>query len=765
MIEEPPLDLRLPVLALCAWASAIATNLVPAGSRLSLLLIGGLVWLTLIRRCRVPRARRTIMAVGALWLVVSAGVALRGEVVGDSWASVMAKQRATGHLIVEVRGDPLVRPGIEDDRAIVRASVHSIEARGRRSTARVPITLVLRAPDADGLQVGAEYALTARLVVSSYADTAATAVVSGKPLFVRGPSWRDRASGHVRDAIQRASIGQTSAAGLVPALVDGDERALPPGVKDDFQTAGLSHLLAVSGTNFVLLGSAWLGLARRCGIRGRAMIPIGLVGIIALVVLARAEPSVIRAAVMGAVALVGLGTGQRAQGLRALGACVCLIMLFEPSLCLSAGFALSALATAGILCLAGRWRDRLANWMPKLLAEAIAVTLSAYLACLPLIVALSGRLSLVAIPANLAAGIVVGPATILGFLGGAVGLVAAGAGRVVAAPATWCASWIVGVAHWCSRLPHPDLGVGAGVVSLVVIVLISLVLAVSLGWILQRPLWAVPLLTLSMLACVVSLPRGPWPPKDWVLVACDVGQGDGLVVRLGEGRALVVDTGPDPGAMRRCLRDLRIRAVPLLVLTHFHADHVNGLTAVLEGAKVDAIEVTDLPDPEPRAAFVQEAATAARVPIRVAKPGEQMTDGDATWQVLAPLQPPPSDSDSPPNDASVVILLQIRGVRILLMGDEETGSQTVLAGAYSGLKVDVLKVAHHGSAKQDSDLIRQLGAKEALISAGRGNSYGLPKASTLTLLRQAGMRVHRTDQDGALAVVVDGSGAVRVVGR
>lgn len=765
MSGEVGVDLRLPLLAAVAWTCVIATKLVPASGRVALLMITVCGLIAFVRRIPPGPLRRTVLGAGSLGAVVMCGVMVRGTIVQESWVAVVARQGASAELVVEVRSDPRVRPGLEDDRATVRAEATWVEARGQRSTARVPVMLVLSAPLAEGLRVGGVYRIQARLASSPFPDAAATVIVRSPPATLRGPGWTDRAAETVRSAIRNAAVGQNRASGLVPALVDGDERSLPTAVVDDFQRAGLTHLLAVSGTNFVLLGSAWLGVARWCGARGRALVPLGLIGIVALVVLARAEPSVVRAALMGGVALLGLGQGQRAQGVRALSACVCLIMLFSPDLALSPGFALSALATGGILCFGGRWRDALACWMPGILAEAIAVTLAAYIACLPLIVAISGRLSLIAIPANLVAGVVVGPATVLGFLGGATGLIAPGLGRLVAAPAAWCAWWIVGVAHTAANLPHPDVGLGSNQVLLSVLVVVSIVVAVGLGWLLRRPLLAAPLLALTSAASLVTIPQGAWPPAGWVFVACDVGQGDGLVVRLGEGRALVIDTGPDPSAMRGCLRDLGIRTVPVLVLTHFHADHVNGLSGVLDGAQVGAIAVTDFAEPRPRAEFVHRLAVAAHVPIQVAEPGEQRTDGDATWEVLAPLAPPPSGSDSPPNDASVVILVRVRGIRILLMGDEETGSQTLLASTYPGIKADVLKVAHHGSAKQDPDLIRSLGAPDAIISAGRGNRYGLPKPATLALLAQAGMRVHRTDVDGPQAVIIGRDGRISVVAR
>lgn len=758
-------DLRLPILAACAWSSAIATAVVPTESRLALLVLAVAGGAVVVRRASPGRARRTAAAVAVLGIAVVIGVALRGAIVHESWVAAMAKERATARMVLEIRSDPKIHAGREGDRATVHASVASIEARGLRSTARVPVMVVLAASDAADLRVGATYAVSARLAPSPFPDSAATARVASRPDLVADPAWSDVVAGRVRDAIRTASIGQTRAAGLVPALVDGDERSLPSGVQADFQAAGLSHLLAVSGTNFVLLGSAWLAIARWCGVRGRGLVFVGIAGILALVVLARAEPSVVRAAVMGGVALLGLGQGGRRQGVRALSACVCLIMLFAPGLAVSPGFALSALATGGILLLAGPWRDALARWMPRLLAEAMAVTLAAYVACLPLVVALSGRLSLVAVPANLAAGVVVGPATVLGFLGGVVGMLSPAVGRMIAAPAAWCASWIVAVAHAAAGLPHPDVGVGAGALLLVFLVLVSIMVSLGLGWLLRRPLVAVPVLLFSLVATVVTLPGGSWPPAGWVLVACDVGQGDGLVVRLAQGRAMVVDTGPDPSAMRGCLRDLRIKKVPLLVLTHFHADHVNGLSALLDTTDVGLIEATDLDDPPQRADFVRRLAAAAHVPIRTPQPGEQGAEGDARWQVLAPLGPAPDVGESAANDASVVLLLEVRGVRILLMGDEETSAQQLMHASYPDLKVDVLKVSHHGSAKQDPELVGSLGARHAIISVGEGNDYGHPKASALALLRRAGMQIHRTDLDGAVAVVVDPGGQLRVVGH
>ena len=275
-----------------------------------------------------------------------------------------------------------------------------------------------------------------------------------------------------------------------------------------------------------------------------------------------------------------------------------------------------------------------------------------------------------------------------------------------------------------------------------------------LGALLARRFAAMAFGGLLVAVLLVPLPTPGWPPDGWVMVACDVGQGDGLVLNAGHRSAVVVDAGPDPRAMDGCLRRLGIERVPLVVLTHFHADHVDGLAGVLRGRPVGALEVTSLAQPASGVRLVQREAARAGVPLQQAAYGESRQLGPLRWQVVAPSREPSADSESPPNDSSVVLLVETRGIRILLMGDEEESSQSTLLRQTGGLRADVLKVAHHGSASQEPDLVRATGARLAVISVGVDNDYGHPAPSLMALLRDARMQVSRTDRDGDVAVVV-----------
>jgi competence protein ComEC len=222
--------------------------------------------------------------------------------------------------------------------------------------------------------------------------------------------------------------------------------------------------------------------------------------------------------------------------------------------------------------------------------------------------------------------------------------------------------------------------------------------------------------------------------------------------------AVVVDTGPDPQLMDSCLDRLHVTAVALVLLTHFHADHVDGLSGVLQGRSVHEIEVSPLGEPSDRAASVGSLAAHAGVPVTVAVPGERRTIGRLSWQVLGPLHVPtgPSstiDEASDPNNASIVMKLTAAGHSFLLAGDAEPEEQDDLMAAENDLSVDVLKVAHHGSENQDPAFIATTSALVAVISVGADNDYGHPSPVTLARLRRLGARIYRTDLDGDIAMV------------
>ncbi len=764
--EPPPADLRMPALAAAAWSGGLAGFLLPHW--LVAVLLAG-CGLGVLRRHRGGRPVVTILACLAACTAVAAVTVVRAEANQRSAVGRLAQERAFVRVTAKVATDPVLRRGRHAPFVLTRLTVLEVRRRGGVVSTRVP---VLAIGDASwrSLRMGARITAGGLLGPADGPDLAAV-LSSRQPPVVVGPATPLLdAAGTVRAAI-RAAVAPAGAdeRALVPALVVGDDTRMSDRVVADFRTCGLTHLAAVSGTNLTLVVGFLLVLARWGGIRARGLLVVGAVGVAGFVLLARPEPSVLRAAAMGSVALVAMGSNGRERGSRALGVAVFGLLLFDPWLAVSLGFVLSTLATAGILFLAPPVRDALGAWLPRWVAEAVAVPFAAQLACTPVIAAISGQVSLVAVLANLLVAPAVGPATVLGLAGGLMFLVAHPLGLVCGWLAGWSAWWVVQVATRLAGLPTAAVGWPAGWPEIVLLTVVCGVIAVASTHVLARRRWSLGLCLVLVLVMVRPVPTFGWPPPGWVLVACDVGQGDGLVLNAGSGRGVVVDTGPDPRLMDRCLHRLGVGRVPVVVLTHFHADHVDGLDAVLAGRSVGEIDVTATREPPYGAEEVDRWAAAAGVPVRVPALGEVRRVGELTWQVIGPVRPVTesgtAEEGSVANDSSLVLLVQVRGIRILMSGDMEPQAQALVDRAFPALHVDVLKVPHHGSRYQDPDLLTGLGARLAVVSVGAHNDYGHPAAATLGMLRRAGMLVRRTDTDGDVAVVVrDGRLEVRTRG-
>ncbi len=740
-------DLRMPALGLAAWGGGLVGVLSPDRLPLAAVMvavIGGLIaW-------RRPAALRTVLVLAFVLLVVAGVATLRGERVGGGPVAALAEEGAMVVATVRVTSDPREGAGRFGSYVVVRGRVTEVTGRGRTWRVDAPTVVIGDEPWSD-VALGSTVRASGRLAPAD-GDAAAVLSVRGSPATTRGPDewWRGAAA--VRASI-RAAVEPRSAEAraLVPALVVGDDARVDDALASDFRTTGLTHLLAVSGTNLTLLVGFLVLLARWLGVRGRWIRLVAALGIVGFVLLARTEPSVLRAAVMGAVGLLAMGSNGREQGSRALGVAVVLLLLVDPWLSTTAGFALSVLATAGILFLAPGWRDAMSHWLPGWLAAAVAIPAAAQVACTPVVAALSGQVSLVAVVANLLAAPAIGPATVLGLAGGLTGLGWVPLGQVVAAPAAWCVGWIVLVARRGAGLPTAALDWGAGPWSLALLTLLTVAVVLLAPRLLRSPVSGVGCCLLLVVTVVTRPPTPGWPPDGWVVAACDVGQGDALLLRAGPGAAVVVDTGPDPAAVDRCLRRMDVEAVPLVVLTHFHADHVDGLAGVLRGRSVGGVVVTTLADPPGAVDAVRRLAEGRGIEPAVTSYDRGLRVGDVRLQEVWPV---PGLPDNGPNDASVVLVAEVGGVRILLTGDVEPDAQARLARLLAGLRVDVLKVPHHGSRYQDLPFLTSLGARVALVSVGEDNDYGHPAAGTLDALSSAGVRVLRTDVDGDLVVTV-----------
>ncbi|MDO8308292.1 MAG: ComEC/Rec2 family competence protein [Actinomycetota bacterium] len=786
-------DTRLLAPAAATWLGAGLVGMLPdAGA--PLLLTGAAVVCALVMfavaRARRPGTRARMagwgrpaaVAIAAACGLAGAGTAmahqaaLHGEPL-QSWVISRATADVVGVVITEpVTTHPRGGRAWQESTQ-VRLATTRIAARGTRVAVEVPVVLRVREPallPEPGTWVRAVGRLGPAMPGS---DAAAVLYVTSIEEWA-GPGPVDRTAHAMRIGLRAALDGADPDAGaLVAGLAVGDESTQPPDLADAMRRSGLAHLTAVSGGNLAIVVTAAMAAAVVMGLPLLGRLMLVLCAVAGFVVLVGPQPSVLRATAMATVVLVGALAGGRRAGPSVLAVAVIVLVLLSPGLSTSYAFALSVMATGGLVLLAPAIQARLvaspARRLPAALREALALTLAAQAATLPVLVLMGAAAGWVAIPANLLAMPVVPLVTVLGLAAAACSPVLPGLALALAHLAAWPAAWIAAVARAASQaplavLPWPSGAAGVALLALAVAGLAA-VRHWSPGLLRAASPGALLAMALALGLWLVSPPeRRSWPPPDWLVVMCDVGQGDMLVLHAGPGAAVVVDAGPDPALADGCLARLGVDRVPVVALTHFHADHVDGLPGVLRGRDIGSVLVTPVRDPPEEAAAVARLLADRGLAAAVARPGQVGITGQVAWQVLWPRRVIADGSF--PNNASVVLLVEVRGRRVLLTGDVEWAAQSALLPDLAALVprlaargIDVAKVPHHGSADQHSGLPGVVGAGIALVSVGAGNPYGHPAPATVAAWQAAGALVARTDLSGDVAVVATEAGVGLVV--
>ncbi|MFC7876999.1 ComEC/Rec2 family competence protein [Isoptericola sp. NPDC057391] len=821
-------DLRLVPAALVAWAAAWAltgpvqgwAGAVAVGAVLGSAGVGAAALLrawsarsSWARRGprRVPRAgagrpaTRHVVVTLACLAAVALGV--HAQAARQAPLRSLAGQGAHAELVGRVVSEP--RPAVFGDGERWQVAVRQVTARGIVSSAAglVEVTAAGPAP-----RYGATVAVSGVLRPVEAGDGPLARLAAAGPVAERAPPTALlRATHTMRSALLDVTDPLSAQArGLVPGVAVGDTSRVPDAVDEAMRVTSLTHVTAVSGGHFAIVVAALTALCALA--RAPRAVRVGIVAVAAtaFVLLVRPEPSVLRAAWTCAAALLALALGRPSSGAPALAAAATVLLVVDPWLARSYGFVLSCAATAGLVLLAGPLARRLAPWTGRPLAFALAVPWAAQAACGPVLLLLDPHVPLMSVPANLLATPALVPATVLGLVATLLAPWAPGLALPVAWSAGLSTGWIAGVAQFfaavpVARLPWPAGPLGVAALALLTVGVLALVLRrpPGEGW---RREWreAAPravrrvrrrvrratarhgrgrvaavagLAGAALLAVVVvALPRlagaGHAVPDDWQVAACDVGQGDALAVRTGPASAVVVDVGPDGEAAGRCLDRLGVERVDLLVLSHFHADHVGGLASVLRGRTVTAALVSPLDEPAGQAGRARSQLAAAGVPVRAAAAWDGGTAGSVTWQVLAARGGPSGswsrgagggDEGDGANDASVALELRTAGgLDVVALGDLEEAGQDALAADLAATgraaDVDVVKMAHHGSRSQSATLARHLSPRVTLVSVGADNTYGHPTDDALALYAASGSALVRTDECGTAALVSRGEG-------
>jgi len=608
---------------------------------------------------------------------------------------------------------------------------------------RTPIRIITPRPSVLDLLPGQSFSATARIVESKEARVAALVLIDEDVRVITQASRWAKSLASIRYGLRNLS-GEGNAGALIPGMVLGDTSKQSLEFKSAMKRAGLTHIVAVSGANFAIVSAFVLWCMQFLFTRMKFRLGATAIALICFIALVRPSPSVLRAAAMAAVLLIAVGTHRGRDSLPALGFAIGAVVVADPWQARDAGFALSVLATAGLLLFAPKVAERFSRFMPDKLAQALSPPIAAIVFCSPILVALSGYLSPISILANLLAAPAVGPITILGFIAALLSPFAPFISMALIWLIKFPAGFIAAIATWAAQFPVLTLRTGS--IGFLIVASFSLTL-----WLFKKYMKAISIVALVLIMALTWFQR--WPAGDWQIANCDVGQGDSMVLNLGNHRAMLIDVGPDSLLVDRCLKALGIREIPLLILSHFHADHAGGLGGAIKNREVSEIWVSTNAEP----LMESEQVLSITKGIRIVKPqrGFSAQVAGLTIRVLWPASGSHTFASMPGdgsavNNSSIAILVSSIDFTLFSAGDLEPPAQHELKGDVG--YVDIYKVSHHGSRYQDGALMKALKPKIAVISVGAKNLYGHPAPQTVQALTRLGAEVLRTDVNGSISI-------------
>lgn len=583
---------------------------------------------------------------------------------------------------------------------------------------------------------------------------------------------------HVRRAVDRwiAPLDPLSAA-IVAAVLIGDRTGLPDDIRIRLQAAGTYHVIAISGGNIAILAGLSFGLLFLFGVAGRTAALFTLLLLMAYAAVVTAGASVWRATLMAALYLAARVFDHRSPPWHAMGVAAALVVCARPLDVRDAGFILTFGATAALLeapALAalrlrrGRadphhaaLKSGLSRWLVASLIASAAVEV----VLLPVGASSFSRVTSAGLVLNLVA---VPLMSVVQVAGTVVSLM--DSAGVVAHPAGWSAhlaargivwsSQLVDVVPWLTtRVPPPPLA-------------LILVYYASLAMTLVCRRWARATGILVLVAAGIAIASGAQPahggpePGLLRLTVFDVGQGDAQLLELPDRSTLQIDTGGIPfgssgfdvGArvLAPALWARGIRRIETLLLTHGDPDHIGGARSMIDDFGPATIwEGIPVGRHIPLRQLLDHAGERGSA-LQLKSAGEQFDSGDARIRVL---HPPAADWERRRvrNDDSVVLEVLYGDVAILLTGDIGADIERAILPQLTAAKIRILKVAHHGSRTSSSpELLEGWRPDIAIISCGRGNTFGHPAPEVVERLRSVGAEIYRTDLDGQVTLDTDG---------
>jgi len=553
---------------------------------------------------------------------------------------------------------------------------------------------------------------------------------------------------------------------LLIGMLLGEKGFIPPDLKEIFAEAGIMHILAVSGLHVGIIAMALLALLSMLRLPKKLKLLTLILILIMYASITGYRPSVLRATIMF-VLLIGGKLINRGRNLNiSLFFAAFLILLLNPLTLYDAGFLLSFVVTFFIINLSPILQElysKIIIWV----RNPLAVSTAAWIGIFPLSAYFFSKVSIISIISNIFIIPLTGIAVILGFITFFIGLVSISLAGVIANINYLILNIITLIAKSFSSFPFAFVYVAQPSVLIIILYYLTVFFIIEIFYkkaisqnIRKKAVFGILLIILLLIIVQIL-----YPADNLKVTFINVGQGDCILIEAPNKINILIDGGGTPQSnfdvgnkiVIPYLRRKGINEIDLLVLTHPHLDHLEGLLPIIRELKVDTVLdsglISDLPEYREFISLIQKKG----IPYHQAKAGDNFIfNNNLEIFLLNPLYSSDVYNDSDFNNASIVVKLFYKNADFLFTGDIEETNEKKLLIWDNILQSDILKVAHHGSATSTNlEFLDKVDPSIAVITVGK-NIFGHPSQKVIERLKDRDIKIYRTDENGTIIIRTNG---------
>lgn len=564
-------------------------------------------------------------------------------------------------------------------------------------------------------------------------------------------------AGSIRHWIKERNMSRlpVDQAALLNGIILGDDSDIPEDVGDSFRATGLTHILAASGMNIALVLTALWPLLRLLRLHAKWQYFILVLAAALYTLVSGMSPSISRAFLMATIALTAWVIGREGNIIASLSAAAMIILIADPLILYDIGFQLSFAATAFLISFVPVF-DGMIDVLPRPLRSALSVAFAAQIGVIPLIAYYFGQLSAISLIANLVVVPLAGPVLILGMAVLPVDSIA----PYLAKPAYTLLSVMLRAMILGAKIlfKYPSATLYLNQPSLGTVIIYYIVIACIYVYIRKLNL-KLRLSNVIIIIAIISLAPICWQiarsvsSSEFEVTFLDVGQGDSAIVSGPDGSVILIDSGPNPGIIKRKLDQRGIKKIDAIIVTHAHSDHLGALDRLIDSYNIGGILYPAGIDRTRALSIILSSAKRKGIKCTSLDTGDILHVGSCLEVDILY-----AGADGEENDNSAVTMIKYSKLSLLFTGDAGGEIERQLIQERKSIDADILKVGHHGSSVSSTrDFLCAVTPCISVISVGRNNMYGHPARSTIDRLLDVGSKIYRTDRNGDVTIKSDGN--------